>query len=161
MTFRQRYAQLQDASFVKHMMLRSVYCTMALENQTVPMERLEALYEKVENISMDALKNNQDKRARYDRWKQSGDIASFKSVNLLGTTPMSSRFVQTENVLSAESISLGYNFQTQKWLSRFGLSALRLNGYMNDVFRISSVKRERGITYPFARSVSFSLNASF
>jgi TonB-linked SusC/RagA family outer membrane protein len=120
-----------------------------------------ALYEKVENISMDALKNNQDKRALYDRWKQSGDIASFKSVNLLGTTPMSSRFVQTENVLSAESISLGYNFQTQKWLSRFGLSALRLNGYMNDVFRISSVRRERGITYPFARSVSFSLNASF
>jgi hypothetical protein len=48
MTFRQRYAQLQDASFVKCMMLRSVYGTMALENQTVPMERLEALYEKVE-----------------------------------------------------------------------------------------------------------------
>ena len=48
MTFRQRYAQLQDASFVKHMMLRSVYGTMALENQTVSMERLEALYEKVE-----------------------------------------------------------------------------------------------------------------
>ena len=48
MTFRQRYSQLQDASFVKHMMLRSVYGTMALENQTVPMERLEALYEKVE-----------------------------------------------------------------------------------------------------------------
>lgn len=48
MTFRQRYAQLQDASFVKHMMLSSVYGTMALENQTVPMARLEALYEKVE-----------------------------------------------------------------------------------------------------------------
>ena len=48
MTFRQRYAQLQDASFVKRMMLRSVYGTMALENQTVPMERLEALYKKVE-----------------------------------------------------------------------------------------------------------------
>ena len=43
MTFRQRYAQLQNASFVKQMMLRSVYGTMALENQTVPMARLEAL----------------------------------------------------------------------------------------------------------------------
>lgn len=30
------------------MMLRSVYGTMALENQEVPMERLEMLYEKVE-----------------------------------------------------------------------------------------------------------------
>ncbi|WP_035564500.1 hypothetical protein [Hymenobacter sp. IS2118] len=48
MTFRQRYTQLQDASFVKRMMLRSVYGTMALENQTVSMDRLEALYEKVE-----------------------------------------------------------------------------------------------------------------
>jgi hypothetical protein len=48
MTFRQRYAQLQSASFVKQMMLRSVYSTMALENQTVSMERLEVLYEKIE-----------------------------------------------------------------------------------------------------------------
>lgn len=30
------------------MMLRSVYGTMALENQTMSMERLEVLYEKVE-----------------------------------------------------------------------------------------------------------------
>lgn len=48
MTFRQRYAQLQNPQFVRQMMLRSVYGTMALEDQTVPMERLEALYEKVE-----------------------------------------------------------------------------------------------------------------
>jgi hypothetical protein len=48
MTFRQRYRQLDNPTFVKQMMLRSVYGTMALENQTVPMERLEALYEKVE-----------------------------------------------------------------------------------------------------------------
>lgn len=48
MTFRQRYAQLQDAAFVRRMMLRSVYGIMALENQEVPMERLEMLYEKVE-----------------------------------------------------------------------------------------------------------------
>ncbi|WP_071889820.1 hypothetical protein [Hymenobacter sp. PAMC 26628] len=48
MTFRQRYQQLENPAFVKQMMLRSVYGTMALENQTVSMERLEALYEKVE-----------------------------------------------------------------------------------------------------------------
>lgn len=48
MTFRQRYRQLENPVFVKQMLLRSVYGTMALENQTVSMERLEALYEKVE-----------------------------------------------------------------------------------------------------------------
>ena len=48
MTFRQRYARLQDPAFAKQMILRSVYGSMALEDQTVPMERLEELYEKVE-----------------------------------------------------------------------------------------------------------------
>ena len=48
MAFRQRYKQLQEEGFVRRMTLRSVYGTMTLENQTVPMERLEALYDKVE-----------------------------------------------------------------------------------------------------------------
>ena len=53
MTFRQRYKQLQEAAFVRRMTLRSVYGTMALENQTVPMERLEVLYDKVESERRD------------------------------------------------------------------------------------------------------------
>lgn len=120
-----------------------------------------ALYNKVENIDVQGLVNNQDKRALYERWKQPGDLAQFKGISLTTTTPMSSRFVQTENMLSGESFNFGYNFQESKWLSRFGLSALRLNGYTNNIFRVSSVRSERGIDYPFARSVSFSLNASF
>ncbi len=48
MTFRQRYARLRDAPFVKRMVLRSVYGPMALENPTGPVERLEARYEQVE-----------------------------------------------------------------------------------------------------------------
>lgn len=48
MTLRQRYPQLQDPAFVRQMILRSVYASMALSDQTVPMERLEVLYEKVE-----------------------------------------------------------------------------------------------------------------
>ncbi|HWW41012.1 SusC/RagA family TonB-linked outer membrane protein [Pedobacter sp.] len=121
----------------------------------------DALYNKVENINVQGLVNNQDKRALYDRWKQPGDIAQFKSISLTTTTPKSSRFVQNENMLSGESVSFGYNFQGRKWLNRLGLSDLRVNGYMNDFFRVSTVQQERGIDYPFARSVSFSLNASF
>ena len=33
--------------------------------------------------------------------------------------------------------------------------------YMNDIFRISSFKEERGLDYPFARSLSFSLGVRF
>lgn len=120
-----------------------------------------ALHNKVENISSQQLMNNQDKRALYDRWQNPGDLAAFKSISLTDKTEMTSRFVQKEDMISGESISFGYNFHENKWLKQMGLSSLRLNGYMNDIFRVSSIQRERGIDYPFAKSVSFSLNASF
>ena len=45
MKLRERYPQLQDPAVVKAMVVRSVYASMALENQTVSLARLEALYE--------------------------------------------------------------------------------------------------------------------
>mgnify|MGYP000379848531 CR=1 FL=1 len=39
--------------------------------------------------------------------------------------------------------------------------SLTVRAYMNDIFRISTVKNERGIDYPFARSVSMSLGLRF
>jgi len=38
---------------------------------------------------------------------------------------------------------------------------LTLQANMNDIFRVSTVKAERGIDYPFARTVSFSVSAVF
>ena len=38
------------------------------------------------------------------------------------------------------------------------LRELRLNAYMNDIFRLSTIKMERGTSYPFARSVSFAIS---
>ena len=68
----------------------------------------EALYSKVENISRSDLNKNQDKRALYERWQEEGDIVRFKNIASAETTPMSSRFVQEENVLTLESVYLGY-----------------------------------------------------
>lgn len=45
MKLRERYRQLQDPAVVKAMVVRSVYASMALENQTVSLARIEALYE--------------------------------------------------------------------------------------------------------------------
>lgn len=45
MKLRDRYPQLQNPAVVKAMVVRSVYASMALENQLVSIERLEALYE--------------------------------------------------------------------------------------------------------------------
>ena len=44
---RDRFRQLQDPAVVKAMVVRSVYASMALENQTVSLDRLEALYEQI------------------------------------------------------------------------------------------------------------------
>jgi hypothetical protein len=48
MKLRDRYPHLQNPAVVKAMVLESVYASMALENQTVSMERLEALYAQTE-----------------------------------------------------------------------------------------------------------------
>lgn len=120
-----------------------------------------ALYNKVENISALNVELNKDKRAFYDRWKNIGDIAQFKAISATINTPISSRFIQTENTLSLESLSLGYEFSRKAWLDKAKISSLRLTAFTNDIFYTSTIRRERGIEYPYARSVSLSISATF
>lgn len=122
---------------------------------------MRTLYEKVENISLTNVTLNQDRRALYDRWQQPGDNARFKGISSTEYTPMSSRFVQDNNMLIGESISLGYETTTAAWLRTIGASSMTFRTYMNDIFHISTVTNERGIDYPFARSVSFSMAVRF
>ncbi|TCC87463.1 SusC/RagA family TonB-linked outer membrane protein [Pedobacter hiemivivus] len=122
---------------------------------------MQTLYEKVENITTQEVTLNQDRRALYDRWKRPGDNASFKAISTTETTPMSSRFVANNNVLIGEAFSLGYENTTAAWLKTVRASSITLRAYMNDIFNISTIKNERGIDYPFARSVSFSASVRF
>ena len=121
---------------------------------------MNTLYNKVENITTEKLLENQDKRALYDRWQYVGHEAKFKAISQTETTPISSRFIEDNNILTGESVSLGYE-NNGKWLKTIGASSITFKAYMNDFFRISTVKNERGIDYPFARSVSFSLGLRF
>ena len=120
----------------------------------------EALYNKVENISKNDLNKNQDRRALYERWQEVGDIVHFKDIASAETTPMSSRFVQEENVLTLESIYVGYEFY-DGWIKKLGLSSLKIQASMRDVFRASTIRSERGIAYPFARSMEAGLSFNF
>lgn len=119
-----------------------------------------ALYSKVENLSKEQIYYNQDKRALYDRWQKPGDKAKFKSIKDNSATPMSSRFVRTENTFSGESIYIGYEY-SGAWIKKIGAEGVTFRAYMNDIFRVSSFKEERGTDYPFARTVSFSLSLRF
>lgn len=69
-------------------------------------------------------------------------------------------FVMDENTLTCESINIGYEFPLNI-AKKFGMQALSIQANMNDIFRCSTVKAERGIDYPFARTVSFSIGATF
>jgi TonB-linked SusC/RagA family outer membrane protein len=122
---------------------------------------MQTLYEKVENISYRNVALNQDKRALYDRWKQPGDEAKFKAISRTEQTPMSSRFVADNDMLIGESFSFGYESTKAAWLKTVRASSVVFRAYMNDIFHISTIKNERGIDYPFARSVSFSAAVRF
>lgn len=116
------------------------------------------LADKVENIIP---YENADSRACYDRWKTPGEHALYKSVRDFSETKASSRFVMDENTLECRSLSLGYEWQAE-WLKRnLSISYLSLTGFMEDVFRISTIKQERGLSYPFARKFSLSLLVRF
>ena len=102
----------------------------------------------------------------YDRWQEPGDIAQYKRITdvFYGETSnshMTSRYLQKENTLSGESISLSYQFGEQAWLKKVHLQNMTIRANMNDLFYFSTVKEERGTSYPFARTVSFTVNMTF
>lgn len=121
-----------------------------------------ALFQKVENTSIysASMKGNLDRRALYERWQNPGDITTFKGIANSTSTPMSSRFVQEDSHFVGESINFSWRMAND-WIKSIGLRSLMFNFYMNDIFRLESIQTERGIAYPYARTLSFSLNASF
>ena len=119
-----------------------------------------SLFQKVENIGTQEVYNNQDKRALYDRWSENNRDAYFKGISLVQRTEKSSRFVMDDNSLVGESFNVGYEFP-DRIARRMRIGAMNLQLTMTDVFRATSVRVERGIDYPFARSVTMSLGITF
>ena len=93
----------------------------------------------------------------HDRWTTPGQSALYRNIRDYGQTYVSTRFVQCDNYLDLKSLSLSYDLK-KEWIRRFGLESVRVSFYMNDLFHASTVKQERGTSYPFARSFSFGLN---
>ncbi|TDQ72261.1 TonB-linked SusC/RagA family outer membrane protein [Sphingobacterium yanglingense] len=106
-------------------------------------------------------KYQMDERVFLDRWKQPGDNAFFRGVQV--TTPIykTSRFVQKENTLVLSNVNLQYDFRAQAWMNRMGLSHLNIAGNISEPMYLSTVKRERGTNYPFSRQFSLSFSATF
>ena len=113
--------------------------------------------DRVENVDVQW---NVDRRVFTGTWKEPGDRTFFKRVESTPTqTYPTSRFVEKSNELSLSSLNVSYDFKRLN-VKRY-VERLKIAFYMTDVFRVSTVKAERGLEYPFARTCSFSLQATF
>ena len=105
--------------------------------------------------------NNGDTRAFEERWKAPGDLTFYKNIADHTTSYTSSRFVFDNTYITLSNVALNYRFPTE-WLKRnLGITMCRLGINMGDIFYSSTIKQERGLDYPFSRTVSCSLNVSF
>lgn len=110
----------------------------------------------VENADIE--RKNVDKRVLTDRWKEIGDKAPLKNIRDRNIVTMpSTRFIQDNNILTLSALTLSYDFD---FVKKFKMNLLRLEVSTTDVFHISSIKQERGLSYPYARSLNFSLKLS-
>lgn len=121
----------------------------------------QTLVDKVENAD---LVYNADRRVTQLRWQNPGDHSQFRALNPHGQgTKATSRFVMDENVFQGSTLSLYYRADTKntKFIKNWGLTSAKIGFTMEDLFYLSSVKRERGLDYPFSRQFTFSLNVAF
>ena len=90
-------------------------------------------------------------------------IRDKKGALSIPVTQPTERFVQKNNNLSLNSVTLGYSLQASdnRWLQTAGISMLRFEIGANELFYWSTMKAERGLDYPFARTMNFSLNLTF
>lgn len=119
------------------------------------------LVDKIENSN---IAYNLDRRAMTERWQQPGDVVRYKKFSTYGAeTPQSSRFIMKDNELKLGTLNVGYrfNYEKFKWLNTLSINTLALNFTTNDLFRISTIKMERGLGYPFARTYTLSLSVIF
>lgn len=116
------------------------------------------LVSKVENANV---YQNVDRRVFTDRWQKPGDVTHLKDVRLWNTvTQVTSRFVQRNNYVDFNSISIGYDLP-KPLLNRWNISTCRVQVTSNELGRISSIDTERGTEFPYARTINLTLNLSF
>ena len=106
---------------------------------------------------------NQDRRVLSDTWQKPGDIVPYKKLIATGedaTTNVCDAFVQKDNIFQCTNINASYTFSNEV-CKKLRVKGLSLTANLSDIFYISTIKRERGTSYPFSRNPNFSLSVSF
>ena len=119
------------------------------------------LVNKVENAYIQS--SNVDRRVLTGRWQNPGDCTPYgrlQTDGVVAVTRPTSRFIQDYNVLTFNSLTVGYDFNAE-WLKKARIGLLRVELSGNDLFRVSTVRAERGLDYPYSRSFAASVKMSF
>lgn len=123
----------------------------------------QTLVDRVESADM---RFNVDRRVFEERWKKPGDVTFYKGIvdnngyTINTITYATSRFVQKDDWLSLESASLYYRLSDAQ-NARLRLHDTKITLFTNQLFWWSSIKRERGLDYPFSRSFTLQLQTTF
>lgn len=99
---------------------------------------------------------NADERVFADRWTKPGDHARYKDISDTSVPMQTSRFIGINNFIELSTLSVAYDFKPidLKYLS---LKNMRLEFMANDLFHLSTIRQERGLAYPYARSFEMTL----
>ncbi|WEK34928.1 MAG: SusC/RagA family TonB-linked outer membrane protein [Candidatus Pseudobacter hemicellulosilyticus] len=167
-----------NLTFTNNFQYKWIRLNFAVRVQTGAVLYNNTLVDKLENAD---LTMNMDRRALSDRWQTPGVPADYKGLTDLegytrtsDPTAVTSRFVQKANTIEITGISLDPGALLERYITKYtNLLINKLNAktddvlksnmvsvrfYMNNAFTITSLKRERGTSYPFNRT--YSLNIS-
>lgn len=116
------------------------------------------LVDKVENANIE---ENVDRRVFEERWSGVNQYAKYKGWHDKTPSKQSSRFMQNESTLTCNSLNLAYTLSS-KWIKKeLGVQSVSISANTSELFQISTIKKERGISFPFSRRVSLQLSLTF
>lgn len=120
----------------------------------------QTLLDKVEVTLSTIEAQNVDSRVLSSRWFNPGDVTFFKRLSN-EDTHATSRYVMKDNVLRLQSVGVQYRFDDEILRRFLHCNALILALNMSDLLYFSSIKRERGTSYPYSRNLQASVKLSF
>ena len=86
------------------------------------------------------------------------NIFSLSSININNDSVVDA--IEKENYIQLQALSVSYDFRSAK-LKEWGIQRLKISAIGNDVFTSSTVRMERGTSYPFARTFSLAAQITF
>jgi len=147
-----------QGTFGINVMWRGIYLNTAFQYAYGGQAYNNTLVSKVENAKIKD--ENVDRRILTERWRKVGDVSAFYGIRENSVTNATSRFIQNDNYVYFNSLTLGYDFP-KTIISKLKLNALSLNFNASDLARWSTVRVERGLSYPYAHTYSIGLRASY